>query len=216
MTGRHPLMSDKETTFYMGATEVILGACSFYVRHDGTAAPMDASLAGLAGKKATDVAASMGTRILATAYRPADSSTKAATLPNSGLVFSGFMAMLDPPRKGVDQAISTLTQAGVQVVMITGDSEPTARSIAAQLGIRVNNRSSTSSDMPKSPLSPGMGGLTDVLTGADLDTMSQRQLTERIAGVSVFARTTPRHKLAIIEAFQNRGKIVAMTGDGGQ
>lgn len=204
----------------MGATEAILSACSFYVREDGATAAMDHSLASLIGKKATDLSANMGTRILATAYKLVDNtfasskasnlSAGAASLPSSGLVFAGFQAMLDPPRRGVDQAISTLNNAGVQVVMITGDSEATARSIASQLGIRVNPRTP---DPSKTHFASASA--SDVMTGSEIDTLSQRQLTERIANVSVFARTTPRHKMAIIEAFQSRGKIVAMTGDGG-
>lgn len=115
-----------------------------------------------------------------------------------GLVFVGMQAMMDPPRKGVAEAISQLNAGGIQVVMITGDSEQTALSIARQLGIRVT------------------GGSGGCLTGKEIDQLSQRQLTERIAGVSVFARTTPKHKMAIVEALQSRGAVVAMTGDGGE
>jgi Ca2+-transporting ATPase len=114
----------------------------------------------------------------------------------TALVFAGLQGMMDPPRPGVDRAIAQLTAGGIQVVMITGDAESTALSIARQLGIRVN------------------AGHSGCLTGKDIDAMSQRQLTERIGGISVFARTTPRHKMAIIEAFQARGAVVAMTGDG--
>lgn len=113
------------------------------------------------------------------------------------LIFVGFQGMMDPPRKGVDAAIAQLHAGGIQVVMITGDSEQTAMSIARQLGIRVNH------------------GSSGCLTGKDIDLLSQRQLADRIGGITVFARTTPRHKMAIIEAFQARGAVVAMTGDGG-
>jgi Ca2+-transporting ATPase len=115
---------------------------------------------------------------------------------DDSLVFAGFQCMLDPPRKGVDAAIASLNSAGVQVVMITGDAPQTALAIARKLGILVNP------------------GNQSCLTGRDIDLLSQRQLAERIRGVSVFARTTPRHKLALIEAFQAKGAIVAMTGDG--
>lgn len=219
MTGRHPSISsgEREATFYMGATEAILGACSFYLRDDGATAPMDHALASLVSKKATDLSAALGTRIVAAAYKLVDNTLKTpssqmgtSTLPSSGLIFAGFQAMLDPPRKGIEQAISTLNHAGIQVVMITGDSEATARSIASHIGIRVSPRTPDATKTRFAPTTP------DVMTGAEIDTLSQRQLTERIANVSVFARTTPRHKMAIIEAFQSRGRIVAMTGDGGK
>lgn len=144
----------------------------------------------------------------------------------TNLVFAGFQAMLDPPRKGVADSIALLQSGGVQVVMITGDSEATAMSIAQKLGMRVGR-------------GPGGGGRTGVsglrgdqqhgrgeantnvtsswcLTGRQIDQMTKVQLKERVGGVSVFARTTPRHKMAIVEAFQARGAVVAMTGDGGR
>ena len=150
--------------------------------------------------KANEVAAALGARNVAMAYGPLDQSTP--DKPDK-LIFVGFQAMLDPPRQGVADAIASLNAGGVQVVMITGDSAYTARSIAQQLGIPIaGGRSSTSAT--------GSFG-SGVLTGKEIDALSQRQLTERIEGVSVIARTTPRHKMAIIEAYQARGKIVAMT-----
>jgi Ca2+-transporting ATPase len=110
--------------------------------------------------------------------------------------------MLDPPRKGVAEAISILQSGGVQVVMITGDAEQTALSIAQKLGLRVGRVGSSSF------------GSSACLTGKAIDQMTKAQLRERVGAVSVFARTTPRHKMAIVEAFQARGAVVAMTGDG--
>lgn len=128
-----------------------------------------------------------------------------ASGPNpEALTFAGFQGMMDPPRPGVENAIARLAAGGIQVVMITGDSEQTAVAIAKQLGIRTSSGGG----------GVGAGGRNGVLTGKEIDTMSQRQLTDRIGGVTVFARTTPRHKMAIIEAFQSRGAVVAMTGDG--
>ncbi|KAI5477200.1 calcium-transporting ATPase [Pseudohyphozyma bogoriensis] len=177
--------SGADATYLTGAIEIILPMCRFYLRSDASSAPLDPNVTKIVLAKAMELA-SNGLRIVGMAYGPD---------PNS-LVFAGFQGMMDPPRKGVDQAIAQLHAGGIQVVMITGDSEQTALSIAKQLGIRVN---------------PGSSGC---LTGKDIDLLSQRQLTDRIAGVSVFARTTPRHKMAIIEAFQTRGAVVAMTGDG--
>ncbi|KAG9290667.1 hypothetical protein G9A89_011630 [Geosiphon pyriformis] len=113
------------------------------------------------------------------------------------LTFIGFVAMYDPPRKGVDQSINELIGGGVKVVMITGDSDGTALSIARRLGVPVATASRSS-----------------CLTGNDIDTMTERQLENVISSISVFARTTPKHKMAIVKAYQSKGAIVAMTGDG--
>lgn len=108
-------------------------------------------------------------------------------------VFCGLQAMQDPPREGVSDAIKTLQRGGVQVVMITGDAKTTARAIAEQLGIA------------SSP---------EVLTGPEVESMSDRQLQEHVQTVSVFARTKPEHKLRIVSALQANQYVVGMTGDG--
>lgn len=130
--------------------------------------------------------AEKGLRVLATAC----GST------SSNLSFCGLQAMQDPPRPGVASAVARLLGGGVQVVMITGDAESTAVAIAKQLGI--------------------IKGSQGVLTGRQIDELTERQLKERVKNVSVFARTTPRHKMRIISAFQANGDVVAMTGDGGE
>ncbi|ORY80287.1 hypothetical protein BCR35DRAFT_304486 [Leucosporidium creatinivorum] len=177
--------SSPETTYLSGAIEAVLSRCRFYLREDHSTAPLEAGTHKLILSKASELA-SQGLRVVGMAMGP----------DPSGLVFAGMQAMMDPPRKGVAEAISQLNAGGIQVVMITGDSEQTALSIARQLGIRV------------------AGGTSGCLTGKEIDLLSQRQLTERIGGVSVFARTTPKHKMAIVEALQSRGAVVAMTGDG--
>jgi len=147
--------------------------------------------------KAETVAA-RGLRVLAMAYGFGSVESQAQLpLEKGNLIFTGFQAMLDPPRKGVADAIASLQVGGVQVVMITGDAEHTALSIARALGLRIQS------------------GTASCLTGTALDRMGPRELMERVGNVSVFARTTPRHKMAIVKAFQARGKVVAMTGDGG-
>lgn len=178
----------RETTFVSGALEAIVPRCKLFIRADGSTAPFDSSFSSIVSNKASELSA-QGLRIVASAYGP----------DPQALIFCGLQAIMDPPRKGVAQAIASLNSASVQVVMITGDAEETALAIARELGIRVN-----------------MSGQGSILSGRDIDALSQRQLVDRIASVSVFARTTPRHKMAIIEAFQTRGAVVAMTGDGGE
>ena len=209
------LGADRSTKFVSGAIEIILPFCKFYLRSDGTAAPLDSSLASIILNKANDLSASLGVRIVAMAFAPNDTAVRTdPQIPADNLIFAGFQAMLDPPRRGVDAAIAALNAGGVQVVMITGDSEATARSIAKQLGIPCGGASETPS--VNGAKSYVRGTSSGVLTGREIDALSQRQLADRISSINVFARTTPRHKMAIIEAFQSKGKVVAMTGDGGQ
>lgn len=159
---------------------------------DGSTAPLDPGTLKIVQSKAIELA-SAGLRVVAMASGPNPDA----------LTFAGFQGMMDPPRPGVESAIARLSAGGIQVVMITGDSEQTAVAIAKQLGIRTSGGGA-------------QGSRAGVLTGKEIDLLSQRQLTDRIGGVTVFARTTPRHKMAIIEAFQSRGAVVAMTGDGGK
>ncbi len=104
-----------------------------------------------------------------------------------------LIGLADPPRESVKQDIKNCTKAGVRVVMITGDSGITASSIAKQIG------------MPNSD---------KIITGDELNNMSEDELCKRIKDVSIFSRVVPEHKMRIIKAFQENGEIVAMTGDG--
>ncbi|KWU46938.1 calcium-transporting P [Rhodotorula sp. JG-1b] len=182
-----------DSTYLSGALDPVLARCQTYLREDNSTAPLDAGVAKLVASKAVELA-SLGLRVVAMAY---------GSDPNA-LTFAGFQGMMDPPRPGVADAITKLSAGGIHVVMITGDSEETAVAIARQLGIRTTPGNSNHHNYNR----------IGVLTGKEIDALSQRQLTDRIGGVTVFARTTPRHKMAIIEAYQARGAVVAMTGDG--
>ncbi|KAG6891163.1 hypothetical protein C0992_009777 [Termitomyces sp. T32_za158] len=204
----------REMYYIKGTIEAILDRCKFYYVNDESTPALDTSTRNVILNKA-HATATRGLRVLAMAYGfvgvderpPSRTTTSRGTSPTSSgppeksnLVFAGFQAMLDPPRKGVADSIALLQSGGVQVVMITGDSEQTALSIAQKLGMRVGR---------------GEAGSSSCLTGKAIDQMTKAQLKERVGSVSVFARTTPRHKMAIVEAFQARGQVVAMTGDGG-
>ena len=120
-----------------------------------------------------------------------------ATFTNGGLpslTFCGFFAMKDPLREEAIIAIQQAHQAGIRVVMITGDHKITARAIAEEAGLASHGDS--------------------VITGEELEKFSDDELVERFATCNVFARVTPEHKLRIIELFRKRGEVVAMTGDG--
>ncbi|KAI6043477.1 hypothetical protein EDC04DRAFT_708816 [Pisolithus marmoratus] len=222
--GAHHSTPLRETYYIKGSIDAVLDRCKFYYVSEGSTPPMDANTRSIILMKAQNTA-SRGLRVLAMAYgygaldpTKADVGSslyhsRARSLPptrspspdgeKSNLIFVGFQAMLDPPRKGVKDAISLLQSGGVQVIMITGDAKETALAIAQKLGLRVG-------------LGRGQGDQLGryCLTGKDIDMMSKSQLVERVGSVSVFARTTPRHKMAIVEAFQSRGAVVAMTGDG--
>ncbi|KIJ51258.1 hypothetical protein M422DRAFT_244442 [Sphaerobolus stellatus SS14] len=196
VSGQHAGPDDREVYYIKGSIDAVLARCKFYYVSDSSTPGLDARTRSLVVTQAEKVAA-RGLRVLAMAYGFGSADAQAQQPPEkANLVFAGFQAMLDPPRKGVAAAIDSLQRGGVQVVMITGDAEHTAMFIARDLGMRLG------------------AGSSSCLTGAQLDQMNPRELMERVGNVSVFARTTPRHKMAIVKAFQSRGKVVAMTGDG--
>jgi Ca2+-transporting ATPase len=144
---------------------------------------------------ANDQLAGDGMRVLGVAFRPLE--TPAVDLGGNSverdLVFVGLIGMIDPPRAEVRAAVATCRTAGIRPVMITGDHPLTASFIARDLGIAQD---------------------ASILTGQQLDELSQEQLEAAVDGVAVYARVSPEHKLKIVDALQNRGHIVAMTGDG--
>ncbi|KDN49966.1 hypothetical protein RSAG8_01302, partial [Rhizoctonia solani AG-8 WAC10335] len=148
-------------------------------------------------------------------------------LPSVEALGSVSVTMMDPPRKGVSEAIAQLHAGGVKVVMITGDAVHTAQSIAHTIGLRTAGVGASAGLGMGLDMSAriGMGGIGlgplgggtvpgSCLTGAEIDAMDDRSLMERVSNVTVFARTTPRHKMRIVKAYQQRGEVVAMTGDG--
>ncbi|KAJ7350798.1 Ca-transporting ATPase [Mycena albidolilacea] len=207
--------AQREMYYIKGAIETVLERCKFYYVTDESTPALDATTRRVILGKAQGIAA-RGLRVVAMAFGGGERE-------NWNLVFAGFQAMHDPPRKEVAASIELLQKGGVQVVMITGDAEETALAIARQLGLRVGGHGHgrgqsvsgmAGSDLGSSALAGGAAGNSWVLTGKAIDQMSKAQLKERVGTVSVFARTTPRHKMAIVEAYQSRGAIVAMTGDG--
>ncbi len=146
-------------------------------------------------EEADDQMARSGLRVLGVGFRPvqtAPAEDQVASMEDD-LVFVGMVAMMDPPRPEVKEAVQTSKTAGIRPVMITGDHPQTALRIAQDLQISTNS---------------------DILTGQDLARMSVEDLEGVVERVSVYARVSPEHKLNIVQALQNRGHIVAMTGDG--
>ncbi len=135
-----------------------------------------------------------GLRVLAFAYREIDQLHALSLDSEQGFIFLGLVAMVDPPREESKLAVADAKRAGIRPVMITGDHKVTATAIAKQIGIFADG------DM--------------AVTGSELDAMSDQQLDENIAKISVYARVSPENKIRIVGAWQRRGNIVAMTGDG--
>ncbi|WP_251549097.1 calcium-transporting P-type ATPase, PMR1-type [Neobacillus muris] len=177
-----------------GAPDVVLGVCESILWEGKTQYLNKPSQEKVQGAIAN--LASNALRTIAIAYKPVAANTLILSEQEAEkkLTFIGIQGMIDPPRPEVKAAVKECKEAGIKTVMITGDHVITAKAIAKELGIL------TSKDK--------------VLDGNALAAMSVEQLEDIVGSVSVFARVSPEHKLKIVKALQNRGHIVAMTGDG--
>lgn len=135
-----------------------------------------------------------GLRVLAFTYREIPENHVLTTEDENHLVFLGLIAMMDPPREESKAAVAECIKAGIRPVMITGDHKITAAAIAKRIGI--------------------LHDLSEACEGADIENMSDEQLKEFVPNISVYARVSPEHKIRIVRAWQEKGMIVAMTGDG--
>lgn len=145
--------------------------------------------------------ASRGMRVLALGFKPLHQGEQSDPSGwEQDLLLVGLIGMIDPARPEAREAVLTTIAAGIRPAMITGDQPLTAASIAAQVGIVAQE------DME--------AGKVHVLTGLDLESLTREELDEALVDVSVYARVAPEHKLRIVQALQDKGHIVAMTGDG--
>ncbi len=134
-----------------------------------------------------------GLRVLAIAYKDVP-STRISPADEQHYTFVGLVAMMDPPREESAQAIADCIDAGIKPVMITGDHKLTAAAIAKQLGIL------------KDP--------SEAMEGVEIERLTDRELQDKVENISVYARVSPEHKIRIVKAWQEKGHVVAMTGDG--
>ena len=194
MTTFHPIENGKIIAFVKGAPDILLSRCTD-IAADGATCPItegDRKTIGDANSKM----ASEALRVLAVGCREFDTlpaSLEAETI-EQGLVFVGLLGMIDPPRNEAREAVKVCAAAGIRPIMITGDHPDTAYAIARDLGIANANK--------------------NVITGHTLDKMSKEDLQNAVQTTSVFARVSPEHKVAIVEALKNNKEIAAMTGDG--
>ena len=192
MSTVHPV-GDKYRVMVKGAPDVLLSRCTHILA--GGVAPLTAALARNVEAANTDMA-ERALRVLGCAYKDVDAVPRNLTSQTleRDLTFAGLVGMIDPPRLEVKDAVAQCYAAGIRPVMITGDHKLTAVAIARELDI----------------CRPG----DLAVTGEDLDFMPQELLEQDIDRFSVYARVTPEHKMRIVKAWQKRGVVVAMTGDG--
>ncbi|MBC3803272.1 HAD-IC family P-type ATPase [Acetobacterium fimetarium] len=186
-------VGDTWYSFTKGAPDIMLERVRYYFR-DNQIIPMNDELArGLTDK--INILSDQAYRVIAYAYRQYDTMPEvSAENLEHDLIFCGMTGMIDPPREEVKEAIKICKRAGIKTVMITGDHKNTAVAIAKQLDL-----------FEKDSLA---------YTGTELSEMNDKELHDRIKNIAVFARVAPEHKVRIVNAWQRKGHVVAMTGDG--
>ena len=178
------------TAFMKGAPEVVLEGCS-WIFEEGRVKRLTHDKRREIIRKNSEMA-SKALRVLGFAYKPVNKKKLSSKEDlEKGMVFLGLQGMIDPPRKGVKEAIESCKKAGIRVVMITGDHKLTAQAVANEIKL-------------------GRG----VLEGKDLDEIDDYELKKIVEKVDIFARVSPSHKVRVLKALQDNGGIVAMTGDG--
>jgi Ca2+-transporting ATPase len=184
---------ENAVVYSKGAPDRILGRCSHRLKASGEVLPIN-EVDKQAIMLAYDAMTRDALRVLMLAYRTVSAEEAGTDVVEENLTFVGLVGMIDPPRPEVLEAVGKCRQAGVKVVMITGDHPNTAAAIAREIGILRKDE--------------------EVLTGCELEKLDDLALSDRIAKISVYARTSPQQKLRIIRALKSKDYIVAMTGDG--
>ena len=180
------------TMFTKGAIDVLLDKSRYILTEQGSVELTDEIKQEIAAVNSN--LSENGLRVLAFAYRKLDTVRPLTLNDEQNYTFIGLVSMIDPPRPEAIQAVADAKRGGIKTVMITGDHKVTATAIARQLGIFAD------------------GDIA--LSGVELDSMTDNQLDECLEKVSVYARVSPEHKIRIVSAWQRKGKVVSMTGDG--
>lgn len=178
------------TVLTKGAVDVLLDRCSFICDNDGVRKINSSDIDSI--KQQNEVFSRKGQRVLAFAYKECHEPLNFEN--ENDFIFIGLISMIDPPRPEAVQAVKDARRAGIMPVMITGDHKITATAIAEAIGIFRQD---------------------DIaVTGSELDSMSDEELDSKLEKISVYARVSPENKIRIVERWQNKGRIVSMTGDG--
>ena len=184
------LLHGVPTILTKGAVDVLLDRCT-HVRSCNVIHPMTEQEKDKI-RRQNEIFSQNGLRVLAFAYKESNEILSADA--EHGFIFLGMVSMVDPPRPESMEAVASAKRAGIRPVMITGDHKITAVAIARQIGIYEE------------------GDLA--LTGAELDALTDKELDDKVSRISVYARVSPENKIRIVEAWQRKGNIVSMTGDG--
>ena len=194
MTTVHKISENKFVVYTKGGIDELLERCNKYQING----EIKDDIGNHHGEidKANDELAEKALRVLAMAYKEIDHqpTDKEKEELEGNLIYVGMVGMIDPPREEVKVAVEKCKTAGIKTVMITGDHKTTAIAIARELGI--------------------LGDGQEAITGSELSKMSDDELAERVENIRVYARVAPEHKVRIVKAWQSKGQVVAMTGDG--
>lgn len=196
MTTVHVSSGKSKMAYMKGAPEIVLGKCTKFLTNGKVARLAESDRAKIL--KVTEAMARQALRNLGFAYRelPETVDTYDEKIEKD-FVFVGTMGMIDPPREEVKDAIYTCKKAGINVVMVTGDHKLTAVAVAKELNLLGENEEEGK-----------------VLTGEELEKISDEQLADIVQKVVIYARVSPEHKMRIVKAWKAKGQVVAMTGDG--
>lgn len=175
-----------KTMYTKGALDKVLALCNRILLNDKVQDLTDKDKQNILS--ANSMFASSAQRVLAFAYK------SEGEMNEQNLIFLGLVGMIDPPKQGTKEAIEKCKKAGMKPIMITGDHKETAFAIAKEIGLVANEKS--------------------IITGSEIDSMSEYEFENKILSYSIFARVSPKHKVQIVDALKKRGNIVAMTGDG--
>lgn len=180
------------TVFTKGAVDVLLDRISYIATNDGVREITTEDKENII--RQNQIFSENGLRVLAFVYRECEEKEILSVENEYGYVFTGLVSMIDPPRDESIGAVAEAIGAGIKPVMITGDHKVTATAIASQIGIYREG--------------------DQAVTGQELDKMSDEQLDSILEKISVYARVSPENKIRIVDAWQRKGNVVAMTGDG--
>ncbi|MGX8694187.1 MAG: calcium-translocating P-type ATPase, PMCA-type [Methanobrevibacter sp.] len=186
MTTIHRLDDGKNIVLTKGAPEIVIDKCK-YIDYDGSIEIINDEIKETLSKKISDMS-SNALRVIGFAYKNDDGKER-----EDNLIFTGLLGLIDPPRPTAKKAVQDCINAGIEVIMITGDHEKTACSIAKHLGILTTGR---------------------VITGNELSKLSDEEYLEIVKDIKVYARVKPSQKMRIVETLKKLDNIVAMTGDG--
>ena len=198
-----------------GAPDVVLSRCTHTMHDDGTIQRLlDTDRHRIAAMNTAMGAEAL--RVLAVATRTIESTGVPKFTSEEleqNLIFLGLAGMMDPPRAEVITAIQTARRAGIRTIMVTGDHAVTARAIARQINLVGNTSPENTASAPDLRMTT-LSQSPQVISGNEIEALSDAQLAEQVKHVSVFARVSPEHKVRIVSAVKSNGNIVAMTGDG--